>query len=78
MVDSIYRNSESDGNELIMTLQEVVFYNEVVINILCDVIPFIMYPPIILWFFARVSDAHAKNQIFFLGGNFSWKEVVKR
>ena len=51
-----------------MTLQGVFFYDAVGLIILCDFIPFIMYIPIILWFLARVSDAHAKKQIFFFCG----------
>ena len=43
-----------------MALQGVDFYDGVVPIISCDFIPFIMYFPIILWFFERVSDAHAR------------------
>ena len=44
------------------------FYDGVVLISLCDFIPFIMYFSIILWIFARDSDAHKRKQIFFLEG----------
>ena len=39
---------------------------------------FFMYFPIILWFFARISDTHVRKQFFFLGCGFSRKGIVKR
>ena len=44
-----WRNSETDENSLIMALQGVVFYHRVVLIILRDFIPFIMFFPMILW-----------------------------
>ena len=57
--------------------QRVVFYDVMVPIISCDFIPFNMYFPIILWFSTRVSDAHAKKKIFFLGDGFSCKKIVE-
>ena len=60
-----------------MALQGVFFYGAALI-ILYDFISFIMYFPIILWFVARVSDAHARKQNFFLGGGGMQRGCWKR
>ena len=35
-----------------------------------------MYFPILLWFFAQVSDAHARKQIFFLQAEFLYTSML--
>ena len=60
-----------------MAIQGLIFYDEVVLIILCDFIAFTADFPIIFWFLAQVSNAHARKQIFSRGLVFHAKGSLK-